>query len=53
MTSFATYSDYDALGLAELVRKREVTPDELLDAAIEEAKHGVQRGSAARRSSSC
>ena len=27
-------ADYDALGLAELVRKREVSPRELLDAAI-------------------
>jgi amidase len=29
------YSDYDGLGLAELVRKREVTPSELAEAAIE------------------
>ncbi|RAK60645.1 amidase [Phenylobacterium hankyongense] len=29
------YSDYDGLGLAELVRKREVTPGELAEAAIE------------------
>ncbi|MDB5467196.1 MAG: 6-aminohexanoate hydrolase, partial [Phenylobacterium sp.] len=29
------YSDYDGLGLAELVRKREVTPIELAEAAIE------------------
>jgi len=28
------YADYDGLGLAELVRKREVTPGEVLDAAI-------------------
>ena len=28
------YEDYDALGLAELVRKGEVTATELLDAAI-------------------
>jgi Asp-tRNA(Asn)/Glu-tRNA(Gln) amidotransferase A subunit family amidase len=28
------YEDYDALGLAALVRKREVSPTELLDAAI-------------------
>lgn len=28
------YANYDGLGLAELVRKREVTPAELLDAAI-------------------
>lgn len=29
------YSDYDGLGLAELVRKRAVTPGELVEAAIE------------------
>jgi amidase len=29
------YSDYDAVGLAELIRKREVTPAELVEAAIE------------------
>lgn len=29
------YADYDGLGLAELVRKRETTPAELLNAAIE------------------
>lgn len=29
------YAEHDGLGLAELVRKREVTPAELLDAAIE------------------
>jgi amidase len=29
------YADYDGLGLAELVRKREVTPLELVEAAIE------------------
>jgi len=29
------YADYDGLGLAELVRKRAVTPAELVDAAIE------------------
>ncbi|MGE0743067.1 MAG: amidase [Hyphomonadaceae bacterium] len=28
------YADYDGLGLAELVRKHEVTPTELLDAAV-------------------
>ncbi len=35
MTGFAEYEDYDALGLAELVRKKEVTPLELCEAAIE------------------
>jgi amidase len=29
------FADYDGLGLAELVRKRDVTPGELLEAAIE------------------
>ncbi|MGZ6040211.1 MAG: amidase family protein, partial [Phenylobacterium sp.] len=29
------YSDYDGLGLAELVAKRAVTPAELVDSAIE------------------
>ncbi|HVO23368.1 MAG TPA: amidase family protein [Candidatus Margulisiibacteriota bacterium] len=31
---FAEYASYDGLGLAELVRKREVTPAELVEAAI-------------------
>ena len=35
MGGFAEYEEYDAVGLAELVRKKQVTPDELLDAAIE------------------
>jgi Asp-tRNA(Asn)/Glu-tRNA(Gln) amidotransferase A subunit family amidase len=35
VSRFAEYESYDALGLAELVRRGEVTPDELLDAAIE------------------
>jgi Asp-tRNA(Asn)/Glu-tRNA(Gln) amidotransferase A subunit family amidase len=35
MSGFAEYEQYDALGLAELVRRKEVTPEELLDAAIE------------------
>ena len=29
------YSEYDGLGLAELVRTRQVTPPELVEAAIE------------------
>jgi amidase len=33
--SFAQYADYDGLGLAELVRKKQVTPRELVEAAIE------------------
>jgi amidase len=32
---FTQYVDYDGLGLAELVRQRQVTPAELVDAAIE------------------
>jgi len=32
--AFKEYSDYDGLGLAELVRTRQVTPTELLDEAI-------------------
>lgn len=35
MGGFADYENHDALGLADLVRRKEVTPDELLDAAIE------------------
>ena len=34
---FAEYSDYDGLGLAELVRKGEVTASEVLEAALERA----------------
>jgi amidase len=35
MSGFADYELYDALGLADLVRRRKVTPVELLEAAIE------------------
>lgn len=35
MTAFKEYPQYDALGLAELVRKGEVHPRELVEAAIE------------------
>jgi amidase len=35
MSGFAEYEQYDALGLAELVRRHEVSAAELLDAAIE------------------
>jgi Asp-tRNA(Asn)/Glu-tRNA(Gln) amidotransferase A subunit family amidase len=43
MSGFADYERYDALGLADLVRRRRVTPTELLDAAIErvEARNGA------------
>jgi len=34
MSGFAEYESYDALGLAELVRKAEVSPEELLEEAI-------------------
>jgi amidase len=34
MSGFAEYEHYDALGLADMVRRRQVTADELLDAAI-------------------
>ncbi len=35
MAAFAEYDRYDALGLADLVRRREASPRELLDAARE------------------
>ncbi|MBM3517369.1 MAG: amidase [Alphaproteobacteria bacterium] len=35
MTSLPEYESFDGLGLAELVRTRQVKPEELLDAAIE------------------
>ena len=35
MPTFSSYDDYDALGLAELVQRREVSSSELLDACIE------------------
>ena len=34
MSGFAEYEQYDALGLADLVRRKQVTPGELLEAAI-------------------
>ena len=34
----SAYESYDALGLAELVRKKEVSPEELLDVAIARAE---------------
>ncbi|MBM3222248.1 MAG: amidase [Candidatus Tectomicrobia bacterium] len=41
--AFREYDQYDATGLAALVRQRQVTPQELLDAAIErvEARDGT------------
>jgi amidase/6-aminohexanoate-cyclic-dimer hydrolase len=38
-----TYEDFDALGLAELVRNRDVTPGELLDAAMARAEAAQDR----------
>src|SRR6185436_11388612 len=35
MAGFAEYEKYDGLGLADLVRRKQVKPEELLDAAIE------------------
>ncbi len=35
MAGFAEYEQYDALGLADLVRRKEITPLELLEGAIE------------------
>ena len=35
---FPDYGDYDALGLADLVRRGEVTPTELLEEAIRRTK---------------
>ena len=35
MSGFADYEQYDALGLADLVRRKDVTPSDLLEAAIE------------------
>lgn len=35
MGAFKEYENYDALGLAELIRRKQVKPEELLDAAIE------------------
>ena len=34
MSGFAEFDQYDGVGLAELVRRREVKPEEVLDAAI-------------------
>lgn len=34
MSTFTEYEDYDGLGLADLVRRRQVSPEELLEAAI-------------------
>src|SRR5215475_8413192 len=43
MSPFAEYERYDATGLADLVRRRQISPGELLDAAIArvEARNGA------------
>src|SRR3954464_15557399 len=43
VAGFAECEEYDALGLAALVKQGQVPPDELLDAAIErvEARNGA------------
>jgi amidase len=38
VSGFADYEQYDALGLAALVKRREVTPSELLEAALSRAR---------------
>ena len=38
IVAFTDYGNFDALGLAELVRQRQVTPAELVDAAIARAQ---------------
>jgi len=35
VSGFADYEQYDALGLADLVRRKEVNAEDLLEAAIE------------------
>jgi amidase len=35
VSGFADYERYDALGLTDLVRRKAVSPDDLLEAAIE------------------
>ncbi len=35
MQGFSDYENYDALGLADLVRRRQISPGELLEAAVE------------------
>ncbi|HEY0647116.1 amidase family protein, partial [Phenylobacterium sp.] len=39
MPTMTTFSEYDGLGLAELVAKKAVTPGELVEAAIERIEH--------------
>ena len=39
MPTMTTFSEYDGLGLAELVKTKAVTPGELVDAAIDRIEH--------------
>jgi len=43
MADFGEYESYDALGLADLIARREVTSDEVLEAAISRAERLNQR----------
>ena len=38
MATFKEYAKYDAVGLAELIRSREVTTEELLEEALERTR---------------
>jgi amidase len=41
--SFAEYSDYEGLGLADLVKRKKVKPAELVEAAMERVeRHNPQ-----------
>ena len=41
--AFKEYGNYDAVGLAELVRKKQVSPRELLDEAIARTQRSIRR----------
>ena len=38
-TVFKEYADYDALGLAELIASKAISPQEVLDAALHRIEH--------------
>ena len=44
MSAFKDYEQYDALGLADLVRRGKVAPGDLLEAAIESVEAQERRG---------
>ena len=48
MSGFVDYEQYDATGLADLVRRRQVTPTELLEAALERVQTRNGAGNASR-----